>query len=48
MHDTLLTWDHPEYRVAKALDAFCAETGRSWAEISGGRYGLGAIERPNG
>jgi predicted O-methyltransferase YrrM len=48
MHDTLLTWDHPEYQVAKALDTFCGETGRSWAEISGGRYGLGEIERPNG
>lgn len=48
MHDTLLTWDHPEYQVAKALDTFCAETGRTWAEISEGQYGLGMIGRPNG
>ena len=48
MHDTLLTWDHREYQVAKALDTYCAETGRSWAEISEGRYGLGEILKPNG
>lgn len=48
MHDTLLTWDHREYRVAEALDTFCGETGRSWAELSEGRYGLGEIRKPNG
>jgi cephalosporin hydroxylase len=48
MHDTLLTWDHPEYQVAKALDTFCDESGLSWTELSEGRYGLGQIERPNG
>jgi predicted O-methyltransferase YrrM len=48
MHDTLLTWAEREYQVAKALDTFCAETGRSWAEISEGRYGLGQILKPNG
>lgn len=48
MHDTLLTWDRPEYQVAKALDVFCGETGLAWAEISEPPYGLGMIERPNG
>jgi predicted O-methyltransferase YrrM len=48
MHDTLLTWDHPEYQVGKALDTFCAETSRTWAEVSEGRYGLGQILKPNG
>ncbi len=48
MHDTLLTWAEREYQVARALDAFCAETGRSWTEISEGRYGLGQILKPNG
>ena len=43
MHDTLLTWDHPEYEVAKALDAYCASAGLIWAEISSGKYGLGQI-----
>ena len=48
MHDTLLTWDHREYQVPQALDTFCAETGRSWTELSEGRYGLGQILKPNG
>ena len=48
MHDTLLTWDHREYRVAEALDTFCAETGLSWTELSEGRYGLGEIRKPGG
>lgn len=33
--------------VASALDLFCAETGRQWAE-RGGQFGLGVIEDPNG
>lgn len=33
--------------VAEALDLFCAETGRTWAE-RGGQFGLGVIEAPNG
>lgn len=48
MHDTLLTWDHPEYEVPRALDAFCAETGRTWEELSVPPYGLGRILHPNG
>jgi cephalosporin hydroxylase len=48
MHDTLLTWAEREYQVARALDTFCAETGREWKEISVPPYGLGQIERPNG
>lgn len=48
MHDTLLTWDQPHYQVARALDAFCAETGREWTELSVPPYGLGQILHPNG
>ncbi len=48
LHDTLYTWAEREYQVARALDAFCAETGRSWAEISEPPYGLGQILEPNG
>lgn len=42
-HDTRLA-DPPfePYAVARALDAWCAEAGLSWAEL-GGRYGLGEI-----
>jgi predicted O-methyltransferase YrrM len=48
MHDTLLTWDRPEYQVARALDEFCGETRRAWTEISEPPYGLGQILYPNG
>jgi predicted O-methyltransferase YrrM len=42
-HDTRLT-DPPfePYAVARALDAWCEQAGRSWAEL-GGRYGLAEI-----
>ena len=33
--------------VARALDAFCAETGRSWTDHDA-QYGLGEIACPNG
>jgi len=48
LHDTILG-DPPggPWQVREALDAFCAETGRTWAE-HGGQYGLGEIARPNG
>ncbi len=52
LHDTKL--ETPElvgptlpYPVARALDTFCAETGREWAEL-GAQYGLGKITAPNG
>ena len=43
MHDTKL--DRPPfepYAVARALDDYCAETGRAWSEL-GGMLGLGEI-----
>ena len=52
LHDTKL--EAPElvgptlpYPVARALDTFCAETGREWVEL-GAQYGLGKITAPNG
>lgn len=52
LHDTKL--ETPElvgptlpYPVARALDTFCAETGREWVEL-GAQYGLGKITAPNG
>ena len=42
-HDTL-NW--PGDGTARALDAYCAETGLSWEEIGHGRYGLGRIVIP--
>lgn len=47
-HDTLLTWDHEEYQVPQALDAFCEEAGLAWTERSIPPYGLGEILHPNG
>ena len=35
----------PPFPVARALDAFCAETGREW-EARTGSYGLGIIRVP--
>ena len=52
LHDTKLeapelVGPQPPFPVARALDAFCAETGREWAEL-GAQYGLGKIGAPNG
>lgn len=50
-HDTYLTgwpglvWDDPAAPVWKALDDFCAATGREWKNLAG-EYGLGIIEVP--
>jgi predicted O-methyltransferase YrrM len=51
-HDTRLeapelVGPQPPFPVARALDAFCAETGRSWADHDA-QYGLGEIVKPNG
>ena len=52
LHDTKLeapeaAGPQPPFPVARALDAFCAETGRHWMEL-GAQYGLGKIVAPNG
>jgi predicted O-methyltransferase YrrM len=40
LHDTRLHYDN--YGVKRALDAYCAETGRIWHDLPG-QYGLGLI-----
>jgi len=40
-----LVWDEPVAPVWKALDDFCAATGREWKDLAG-EYGLGIIEVP--
>ena len=52
LHDTKLeapelAGPQPPFPVARALDEFCAETGRAWTEL-GAQYGLGKIGAPNG
>lgn len=52
LHDTRLespggVGPQPPFPVAKALDEFCKETGRTWTDHDA-QYGLGQIERPNG
>lgn len=52
LHDTKLeapelVGPQPPFPVARALDEFCAETGRAWTEL-GAQYGLGKIGAPNG
>jgi predicted O-methyltransferase YrrM len=55
MHDTRyepIPWEvggvpQPHFPVARALDAFCAETGRSWTDHDA-QFGLGEIAQPNG
>jgi cephalosporin hydroxylase len=52
LHDTRLqapdgVGQQPPFPVARALDAFCAETGRTWTDHDA-QYGLGEISRPNG
>jgi cephalosporin hydroxylase len=52
LHDTRLetvegAGPQPPFPVARALDLFCAETGRSWLDRDA-QYGLGEILRPNG
>jgi len=50
LHDTALEHvdgEEAPFPVARALDAFCAETGLRWTEL-GARYGLGQITRPAG
>ena len=52
LHDTKLeapelVGPQPPFPVARALDDFCGETGRTWAEL-GAQYGLGKITAPNG
>ena len=52
LHDTRLEAPElvgvqPPFPVARALDAFCAETGRSWTDHDA-QYGLGEIACPNG
>jgi len=45
-HDTKLS--RPPFEplaVARALDGYCAETGRAWLEL-GGEFGLGEIQVP--
>jgi hypothetical protein len=43
LHDT--EWREPDFPVARALDTYCAETGRTWRNHTGS-YGLGEIEIP--
>jgi len=48
LHDTALEHVHGEeasFPVARALDAFCAETGLRWTEL-GAQYGLGQVTIP--
>lgn len=52
LHDTRLeapemVGPQPPFPVAAALDAFCAETHRTWTDHDA-QYGLGEIPRPNG
>jgi len=52
MHDTRLEvveglGPQPPYPVAKALNEFCQETGRTWTDHDA-QYGLGEILKPNG
>jgi cephalosporin hydroxylase len=37
----------PHFPVARALDTFCGETGRSWTDHDA-QFGLGEIAQPNG
>ncbi len=51
-HDTRLeapelVGPQPPFPVARALDTFCAETGRTWTDHDA-QYGLGEVVRPNG
>ena len=43
LHDT--EWKPPDHPVARALDIYCAETGRTWRNMAG-YNGLGEIEIP--
>ena len=36
------------YPVTRALDTFCAETGRTWEDDSVTKYGIGELKAPNG
>jgi predicted O-methyltransferase YrrM len=52
LHDTeweppAVQLDGPTGPVGRALDTWCAETGRSWVNRPGS-YGLGVIGQPNG
>lgn len=49
LHDTVYSMEGEEgYPVARALDTFCEQTGRTWVEHGGGEFGFGEIARPNG
>lgn len=55
LHDTRyepIPWEvggvpQPHFPVARALDTFCEETGRSWTDHDA-QFGLGEIAQPNG
>ena len=52
LHDTRLeapvgVGPQPPFPVAKALEEFCQETGRTWTDHDA-QYGLGEIVKPNG